>query len=204
MTSVANLNTFITDLKPTIPFIPPENYWNKIPTRLFSTSHYSLGSDNKLSHVDNQGRAQMVDVSHKKVTVRKAIAEGKVYLSPTAFLAVKENKLNKGEVLTVAQLAGICGAKQTSSLIPLCHPIFLTHVQVELTLHEESHSIHIKSVATATGTTGVEMEALTAISIASLTVYDMCKAIDKSIRISDIRLLKKTGGKSDYGINNTD
>jgi len=151
-----------------------------------------------LSHVDSQGKVKMVDVSDKKITSREAIAEGRVKLSDLAFKAVSENNLNKGDVLTVAQIAGILGAKQTSNLIPLCHPLPLSRVDIQLLLEPETKTIRITSLAKTTSNTGVEMEALTAVAIAALTIYDMCKAVDKAIIIQDIRLLKKTGGKSDF------
>ena len=140
----------------------------------------------------------MVDVSDKKISIREAVAEGLVVLNESAFNAVAENKVKKGDVLTIAQIAGILGAKQTSNLIPLCHPLPLSRVDVQLTLEHDSRTIRIKSLAKTTSNTGVEMEALTAVAIAALTIYDMCKAVDKGIIIRDVRLLKKTGGKSDF------
>jgi len=142
----------------------------------------------------------MVDVSEKKPTQREAEAEGLVTLSADAFDAVKENNVKKGDVLTVAQIAGILGAKQTSSLIPLCHQLPLSQVQVTLTLDPEVSGIRIKALAKTTSNTGVEMEALVAVSIAALTIYDMCKALDKHIVIKDIYLDRKRGGKSDFAL----
>ncbi len=140
----------------------------------------------------------MVDVSDKKVTTREAVAEGLVVLHESAFKAVTENKLKKGDVLTVAQIAGILGAKNTSNLIPLCHPLPLSRIDVQLTLEPTSTTIRISALAKTLSNTGVEMEALTAVAVAALTVYDMCKSIDKGIIIKDIRLVRKTGGKTDF------
>ncbi|CAG7725103.1 unnamed protein product [Allacma fusca] len=151
-----------------------------------------------LSHVDSKGKILMVDVSDKKPSVRVAIAEAFVKLSPAAYQAVVDNTLKKGDVLTVAQVAGILGAKQTSNLIPLCHPLPLSKVDVSLHLDNSNQSIRIETLAKTTAVTGVEMEALTAAATAALTIYDMCKAVDHSIIISNLRLVKKTGGKSDY------
>jgi molybdenum cofactor biosynthesis protein MoaC len=184
------------------PFQTPLNS-NYVPFRQFTTSKNSTDDSEKtLSHVDSQGKVQMVDVSHKKETIREAIAEGFVRLSPLAFQAVAENKMKKGDVLTVAQIAGIVGAKHTSALIPLCHPLLLSRIDVQLTLQPDESSIRIESTVKTSSTTGVEMEALTATAVAALTIYDMCKAVDKSIEIKQIRLVKKTGGKSDYKIDN--
>jgi len=144
----------------------------------------------------------MVDVSEKKITTREAIAEGSVCLSSAAFNAVADNKVKKGDVLTVAQIAGIMGAKLTSNIIPLCHPLSLSRIDVQLTLQPETNTIRIEAMAKTVSNTGVEMEALTATAVAALTIYDMCKAIDKGIVIKHIRLIKKTGGKSDFKIDN--
>ena len=149
-----------------------------------------------LTHVNPSGRVHMVDVSHKSTTVRTAVASGKVILGEAAFMRVRENTIQKGDVLTIALIAGIMGAKQTSTLIPLCHDVYLKGVDVELTLNESDWSVEIRSFAKSIGLTGVEMEALTAVSIAALTVYDMCKAVSKSIEITGISLLAKTGGQS--------
>ena len=138
----------------------------------------------------------MVDVSDKSVTLRTAVAEGRVHLGEVAFGLVKANALKKGDVLTVAKLAGIGGAKHTPMLIPLCHTLLLTKINVDLTLDEPSHSVVIRSSVTCNGQTGVEMEALTAVSVSALTVYDMCKAVTHNMTISGIRLVSKTGGKT--------
>lgn len=149
-----------------------------------------------LSHVDIQGKASMVNVSEKPSSKRVAVASGKVCLGPTAFALVSANQMSKGDVLTVAKIAGICGAKQTGNLIPLCHNISLSNIQVNLELDEQEHSVHINAEVVATGVTGVEMEALTAVSVAALTIYDMCKAVSKHVTISNIQLESKMGGKS--------
>ena len=149
-----------------------------------------------LTHVDSSGQATMVDVSPKQDSERVAIASCRVLLGEKAFNLVASNQIAKGDVLTVAKIAGITGAKQTSHLIPLCHNINLSHVRVDLTLNEEDSSVVIEGEATTIGKTGVEMEAMTAVAIAGLTVYDMCKAASKDISITDICLQHKSGGKS--------
>lgn len=150
----------------------------------------------RLTHFDEAGRAAMVDVTAKAESERSATAKGSVYLSPPAFALVAEGRVGKGDVLGVARLAGIMAAKKTSDLIPLCHPLMLTSVKVELTLDEARHAVDIVATCRLKGQTGVEMEALTAVSVAALTVYDMVKAADKTMRIADIRLVEKSGGKS--------
>ncbi len=144
----------------------------------------------ELSHTDSEGKARMVDVGHKKVQQRTAKAEGFITLSAEALKLVKENQVKKGDVLTVAQIAGIQGGKKTSELIPLCHPLSITKMAVSTELMEDG--VRVTSEARCTGQTGIEMEALTAVSVALLTIYDMCKAVDKSMEISGIRLLEKT------------
>lgn len=152
-----------------------------------------------LTHVDAQGGVQMVDVSDKSSSTRTALAVGKVQIGEEAFRLVQDNRMRKGDVLTVAQIAGIQGAKQTSNLIPLCHDVALKGVDIELSLNEELFAVEIRAFAKSIGPTGVEMEALTAVSIAALTVYDMCKSVNKTIEISEIHLVAKTGGQSgDY------
>ncbi|MED6179794.1 Cyclic pyranopterin monophosphate synthase, mitochondrial [Stylosanthes scabra] len=150
----------------------------------------------QLTHTGHSGEAQMVDVSPKESTKRTAIAGCKVLLGKKVFDLVSSNQMAKGDVLTVAKIAGIAAAKQTSSLIPLCHNISLTHVKVDLRLNCEEFSVVIEGEAATTGRTGVEMEAMTAVSVAGLTVYDMCKAASKDIVITDIRLKHKSGGKT--------
>lgn len=148
------------------------------------------------THFDDEGNAVMVDVSNKEETSREAIAKGKIILSEECYLKVKNGNMSKGDVLNVARIAGIMGAKKTSELIPLCHILLLTKVSIEFILDDETHSIEAKCIVKTTGKTGVEMEALTGVNIALLTIYDMCKAIDKEMIISDIHLCQKSGGKS--------
>lgn len=149
-----------------------------------------------LSHVDGSGKARMVDVSHKEDTVREARAEGSIRISPEALEAVRENRAAKGDVLAVARLAGIMAAKKTPDLIPLCHPLPLSSVEVELSLSDDPPSVRVESKARTKAPTGVEMEALTAVGVALLTIYDMLKAMDKGMEVGRIRLLFKSGGKS--------
>lgn len=146
------------------------------------------------THFDEQGRAKMVDVGEKPESQRVAVARGSVYVNEDTYRLIQSGGIKKGDVLTVAQIAGIMGAKQTSSLIPMCHPIMLNGVHMELGLDEATHSVEITASVTCDGRTGVEMEALTAVSVAALTIYDMCKAVQKDMVISDICLLKKSGG----------
>ena len=150
----------------------------------------------KLSHIDGDGRASMVDVTAKDETQRKAVATARVALNEATFRLVAAGEMSKGDVLATARLAGIMAAKRTADLIPLCHPLALTSVGVDLDLDEASGTVEITATVRTTGRTGVEMEALTAVSVAALTVYDMCKSADKGIRISDIALAHKSGGKS--------
>ncbi|KAK8688248.1 hypothetical protein V6N13_087021 [Hibiscus sabdariffa] len=165
---------------------------------LLSISHNLDENAPGLTHVGSTGEAQMVDVSPKENSSRTAIATCKVLLGKKVFDLVLANQMAKGDVLTVAKIAGINGAKHTSTLIPLCHNITLAHVRVDLSLNPEDFSVDIEGEAASTGKTGVEMEAMTAVSIAGLTVYDMCKAASKDIQITDIQLECKTGGKSGY------
>ena len=150
----------------------------------------------ELTHFDKEGKARMVDVSDKAETERVATAKGSVLMQPATLALIKEGGVKKGDVLSVARLAGIMGAKKTPDLIPLCHPLALTSVQVDLTLDEARNAVDITATCKLVGKTGVEMEALTAVSVAALTVYDMCKAVDKGMQIVDIRLTHKSGGKS--------
>ena len=152
-----------------------------------------------LTHLDEQGRARMVDVGAKPETERIALAGGMVTMQPETLRLIREGALKKGDVLTIARIAGIMAAKRTSELIPLCHPIALTQIDVQLTLNDEQNAVVITATARTVGKTGVEMEALTAVSAAALTVYDMAKAVDRGMVISDIRLLEKHGGQhGDY------
>ena len=153
-------------------------------------------SDPKLSHFDAKGEAHMVDVSEKDVTSRIATAEGFVKMARQSFDIISEGRAKKGDVLAVAQLAGIMGAKQCATLIPLCHPLPITKVSVDLTLDEALPGVRIEATVKTTGQTGVEMEALTAVNVAALTVYDMVKAVDKAMEIGGIRVILKDGGKS--------
>jgi len=160
--------------------------------------------ETKLTHTDINGKANMVDISDKEISIRTAEAYSEVKISDEVFKAIKENNIKKGDVFTVAKIAGIQAAKKTSELIPLCHNIFITKIDVELHLNEEKKRVEIKSFAKTESKTGIEMEVLTAASLAALTVYDMCKAIDKSMVISETKLITKTGGKSGtYKINDS-
>lgn len=152
--------------------------------------------EQKLSHVDEKGRAKMVDVSGKDVTVREATAKGIVRVAPDTLKLIQEKGIPKGDVLPVAQLAGIMAAKKTHELIPMCHPLALTGVDVDFSIMEKDSAIEVTATVKTRDRTGVEMEALTAVSVAALTIYDMCKAVERGIRITDIRLVKKSGGKS--------
>jgi len=146
------------------------------------------------THFNEQGRAKMVDVGEKPVSVRTAVAAGRVLVSRETFALIRSGGMKKGDVLTVAQIAGVMGAKRTPDLIPMCHPILIDGINLELYLDEARCSVEIEATVSCAGRTGVEMEALTAVSTAALTVYDMCKAVQKDMVISDIRLLNKTGG----------
>jgi cyclic pyranopterin phosphate synthase len=150
----------------------------------------------QLTHLDAEGHVQMVDIGHKPDTERVAIAKGEVLMRPETLRLIVEGSLPKGDVLTTAQLAGILAAKQTPNLIPLCHPLLLTKVDVAFEIDKEASRIEITATVRTRGKTGVEMEALTAVSVAALTIYDMAKAVEKSMRIHDIRLVRKSGGKS--------
>ena len=154
----------------------------------------------KLTHLDDAGRAKMVDVGHKPITAREAVAEGFVVLQPATLRAIAEERVPKGEVLGTARVAGIMAAKRCGELIPLCHPLPVESVEVLFDVpelepeHDQPVRLHVKAIARVNAKTGVEMEALTAVSVAALTVYDMCKAIDKTMAIEGVRLVSKTGG----------
>lgn len=150
----------------------------------------------KLTHIDAAGRPRMVDVTGKPDTQREAVAKGAVKMKSSTFDLLKMGQMAKGDVLAVAQLAGIMGAKQTPDLIPLCHPLLIGDIKVEFTLDEGRSTVEITTTVRSTGKTGVEMEALTATAVAALTIYDMCKAVDRGMRIENIRLVRKSGGKS--------
>jgi cyclic pyranopterin phosphate synthase len=146
------------------------------------------------THFNEQGRAKMVNVGEKPVSQRTAVAGARVLVNEQTFELIRSGGMKKGDVLTVAQIAGVMGAKQTASLIPMCHPILIDGINLDLSLDEERCSVEIQATVSCAGRTGVEMEALTAVSTAALTVYDMCKAVQKDIVITDVRLLEKTGG----------
>ena len=152
-----------------------------------------------LGHIDEQGRALMGDVIPKPTTSRTYVDAGRVILGEEAFRLVSENRIQKGDVVTVAQIAGVLGAKQASRLIPLCHDVLLQNVEIDVDLDEAASAVEIRAITKSEGPTGVEMEALMAVSIAALTIYDMCKSVSKEISVTDVRLLAKTGGQSgDY------
>lgn len=149
-----------------------------------------------LSHFDEEGRSRMVDVSDKEETLREAVARGVISMQPRTFELIQDRKISKGDVLGVARVAGIMAAKRTAELIPMCHPLNITGIEIHFYPDQEKSIIEIEARARVTGKTGVEMEALTAVSAAALTIYDMAKAVDREMVISDIRLMKKSGGKS--------
>ncbi len=150
----------------------------------------------KLTHLDSKGNARMVDISEKRETKREAVAAGKVKLSPATYALVKKGHGPKGDIFTTAKLAGIMAAKRTHELIPLCHPLAVTHIDVDYTFNDRTHVVEIRSTVRTTGQTGVEMEALTCATVVALTVYDMCKAVDKGIELGPFYLVEKSGGKS--------
>ncbi len=152
----------------------------------------------EFTHLDGKGRARMVDVTEKDITLRQATARGMVRMSPEAFRRIMTGGIEKGDVLGVARIAGIMGAKQTAELIPMCHPLNITNVEINFQPIETEHRIEIEAQVRLQGKTGVEMEALTAVAIAALTIYDMCKAVDQEMVISDIHLVEKQGGKSGH------
>lgn len=152
--------------------------------------------ENKLNHFDSKGNAIMVDVTEKNITERQAIAKGKIFVNDETYKRIVEGNMEKGDVLSVARIAGIMATKKTSDLIPMCHPLMLTKSKIDFEFNEEEKSITAISLVKLAGKTGVEMEALMGVNVALLTIYDMCKAIDKNMVISDIHLVEKTGGKS--------
>jgi cyclic pyranopterin phosphate synthase len=155
-----------------------------------------MAEEPRLTHLDERGQAHMVDVGEKADSLREAIARGAIQLQPATLAMITSGTAPKGDVLATARIAGIMAAKRTSELIPLCHPLMLTRVAVEITPDVASSTLQIEATVRTTGKTGVEMEALTAVSVAALTIYDMCKAVDRGMRISDIRLAEKRGGRS--------
>ena len=150
----------------------------------------------RLTHLDEQGRARMVEVGAKPETAREAVARGSIVMQPETLALIRRGGVEKGDVLATARLAGVMGAKQTPQLVPLCHPIPLTHVDVEFAFDESRNAIDIAATARAVARTGVEMEALTAVAVAALTIYDMAKAVDRAMRIEGVRLVRKSGGRS--------
>ncbi len=150
----------------------------------------------KLTHFDKKGRAKMVDVSSKAETLREAVVRGSIFMKPATYKKIMTGKIAKGDVLSVARVAGIMGAKRTSEIIPMCHPLNLSHVEVNFFPYEKESRIDIEAKVRIKARTGVEMEGLVAVALAGLTIYDMCKAIDRGMVVSDIHLVKKTGGKS--------
>ncbi|MBA7640466.1 Cyclic pyranopterin monophosphate synthase [subsurface metagenome] len=150
----------------------------------------------KLTHMDESGRPRMVDITEKPDTHREAVVKGTVSMQAATFDLLKKGKMAKGDVLAVAQLAGIMAAKQTPNLIPLCHPVPIGDIKIEFSLNEENGTAEITTTVKSVGKTGVEMEALTATAVTALTIYDMCKAVDRGMRIENIRLIRKSGGKS--------
>ena len=148
------------------------------------------------THIDDEGRVRMVDVTKKKPTVRTAVAGGTIHMHPETLDLIQSHKVKKGNVLETARIAGIMAAKKTADLIPMCHPLNITHIQIDFAPDAANNCIGIEATVRAIDQTGVEMEAITAVSVSALTIYDMCKASDKEMTISQIQLLKKTGGKS--------
>jgi cyclic pyranopterin phosphate synthase len=155
-----------------------------------------MPTEPQLSHIDDAGRARMVDVTPKDETLRIAVAKGRIVMQPETLRLLVRGEVAKGNVLTTAQIAGVMAAKKTSELIPMCHPLLLTGIDVELTPDEAASTVEITATVRTTGRTGVEMEALTAATVAGLTVYDMCKAVDRGMRIEAVRVVHKSGGKS--------
>ena len=165
------------------------------------TTVYNLCMPNELTHLDEHGRARMVDVGHKPDTERIAIARGEIHMKQATLDLIRAGQIKKGDVLTIAQIAGITASKRTSDLIPLCHPLPLSKIDVDLTLDDSLPGVIITATAKTIGKTGVEMEALTAVSVAALTIYDMAKAAEKTMRIQNIRLLEKHGVQSGDVVN---
>ena len=173
----------------------PKDYLLLLACILIANYNTKVMSE-QLTHLDEHGRARMVDVGHKENTKRTAVARGSVHMQPQTLQRIMEGNIKKGDVLRVAELAGVMAAKRTSDLIPLCHPLMLSQVEVTCTANAKTNAIDIEAVVRLTGKTGVEMEALTAVTIAGLTIYDMAKAVDKTMQLSEVRLVRKEGGKS--------
>jgi len=189
-----NLFTYILtkSLEPLLQYFPESPYLQLVPLPFI----ISLMSKPKLSHLDESGRARMVDVGHKLITERVAIAKGEVYMQPETLALIQQGALKKGDVLSVAQLAGVMAAKRTSDLIPLCHPLPINQILVDIKPDATLPGVTITATVRTSAKTGVEMEALTAVSVAALTVYDMAKAVEKTMRIGNIRVVEKRGGQS--------
>ena len=153
---------------------------------------------NNLTHINERGEANMVDVGQKEITSRTAVAEGRIFVAAQTLKLIEAGDAKKGDVIATARLAGIMAAKKTSELIPLCHQLLITKVGIDISTEPNTNSVHVVATAKVAGQTGVEMEALTAVSVTCLTIYDMVKAVDKEMRISDIRLLEKSGGQSGH------
>ncbi len=160
------------------------------------TGDEERGTNRKLTHFDDDGAARMVDVSAKEETVREAVAEGRVAMLPETLRLILDRKVSKGDVFGVARIAGIVAAKKTSGLVPLCHQLSLSSADLSFEPDQKASCVNVRAVVASRGRTGVEMEALTAVAVACLTIYDMCKAVDRAMTVTDIRLMKKTGGKS--------
>ena len=196
----SQLDTLVSDRDVTWQWVKGHdgNPGNERADQLASYKAENPDSDpsSSLSHIDAEGRAVMVDVGWKDDTARSALASGRVLMSSKTVQLVEDGQVSKGDVLTVARIAGIMGAKKTSELIPLCHPLPLNNVTVDLAINKDDSCIEIKCTANTTAKTGVEMEALMAVYITALTIYDMCKAVDKAMKIENIRLISKVGGKS--------
>ena len=175
--------------------------WTSLKERIDYDIIASQVKEMPLSHLDEQGRARMVDVGHKPDSQREAVAKGRVLMRPETLALIQEGGLPKGDVLAVAQVAGVMAAKRTHELIPMCHPLLLTHIGVEFEFcqpdeKETLAAIELSAAVRTAGKTGVEMEALTAVAVAGLTIYDMCKAVDRGMRLEGVRLVRKSGGKS--------
>ena len=179
----------------------PAGYPWRVNYTRYGTTVYNLCMPNQLTHLDEQGRAKMVDVGHKPDTERIAVARGEIHMQRETLDLIRAGQITKGDVLTIAQIAGIIASKRTADLIPLCHPLPLTKVDVDLVLDNSIPGVVITATAKTIGKTGVEMEALTAVSIAALTIYDMAKAAEKTMRIQNIRLVEKHGGQSGDVVN---
>ena len=192
--------TDLPDLEASVPCFPLNDPVPLVDWLIekFQNGKYNVNLSQKMTHFDGAGRARMVDVTEKQSTLRVAVARGEILMRPETLVEIKQRRIKKGDVLAVAQVAAVMGVKETSKLIPMCHPLNISGVSVDFHLDEEKSKIEIEVEVKLTGQTGVEMEALTGVSIAALTIYDMCKAIDKEMEIGRIRLIEKSGGRSGY------